>query len=509
LQWMRLGDPSMYIALVAMAFYMALYWVVFMWISRTAVHRVKVPFALAVPIIWVGLDLLRSHLLTGFSWYFVGHTQYRWVELIQISDLFGSYGVTFIVVLANAALALLIPVNWLTKWDLIFDSEVSEHQTLVTSKARVQSALAACVIVIAAVGYGYARRSGDFEAGPRVALIQGNFTASLKPDQDQWGEMYYTHHTLTGATVKYQPDLVVWPEAMFRFPMFDYKPGMTDEELKSVHPQISLEAWKSRQSQEKLAEMSEMTNAAMCIGINTYWADLDGFHTYNSAAFVTPESGVDDVYHKIHRVPFGEYIPFKNELPFIQAATPFRGDWGLTAGKSIHIFQADDYRYVPLICFEDTVPHLVTKMVAEAERGERELDCLVNLTNDGWFHGSSELDQHLITALFRCVETRTPMARAVNTGISAIIDGDGVIREPAEFIDLDASVEQRPAKKSMRDPKTGKFHRQLNCAIVGDIPLDHRRSLYVKFGDWFASGCLIIAIAVALRGVLIRPDGKK
>jgi len=101
------------------------------------------------------------------------------------------------------------------------------------------------------------------------------------------------------------------------------------------------------------------------------------------------------------------------------------------------------------------------------------------------------------------------MARAVNTGISAIIDGDGVIREPAEFIDLDASVEQRPAKKSMRDPKTGKFHRQLNCAIVGDIPLDHRRSLYVKFGDWFASGCLIIAIAVALRGVLIRPDGKK
>ncbi len=119
-------------------------------------------------------------------------------------------------------------------------------------------------------------------------------------------------------------------------------------------------------------------------------------------------------------------------------------------------------------------------------------EILVNVTNDGWFTGSSEQEQHLITATFRCVETRTAMIRAVNTGISAIIDGDGLVRDPDVFIDLDGD------RETFRDPDSGALPGELNCALVGHIPIDNRGSLYVRWGDWFAGlcaiGCLLLVV---------------
>ena len=143
--------------------------------------------------------------------------------------------------------------------------------------------------------------------------------------------------------------------------------------------------------------------------------------------------------------------------------------------------------------------------MAAGSNGEngKPIDVLVNLTNDGWFHGSSELDQHLITAAFRAVECRIPMVRAVNTGISAVIDGDGAIREPEVFIDGDARKNpDKPPRTTARDPKTGAWYKQLNAALVHTVPLDSRKSLYVKYGDWFAMLCaaatLFVAMSVAI-----------
>ena len=96
LQWMRLGHPTMYVAWVALSIYMAMYFPVFVALSRVAVHRYRVPLTLAVPVIWVGLEFVRAHLMTGFSWYYLAHTQHRWIGLIQISDVTGAYGVSFL-----------------------------------------------------------------------------------------------------------------------------------------------------------------------------------------------------------------------------------------------------------------------------------------------------------------------------------------------------------------------------------------------------------------------------
>ena len=147
------------------------------------------------------------------------------------------------------------------------------------------------------------------------------------------------------------------------------------------------------------------------------------------------------------------------------------------------------------------MPHLVRRHIRQLTAEGEEPHGLVSVTNDGWFHGSSELDQHLITAAFRCVECRTPMVRSVNTGISAFIDGDGVIRDPDIFIDGDGKG------RGYRN-ESGRWNKQLNCVLIDNVPLDSRRSLYVAGGDWFAGTCGFVCVGLMLGGLFRRRTPK-
>ena len=500
LQWMRLGDPTMYIAWSALSIYLALYSVVFVAVSRVAVHRWGMPLVVVGPVVWTGLEFLRAHLMTGFAWYFLGHSQYRWLEFIQISDLVGAYGVSFVIAMSSAALALLVPHPWLIRFRLAHSSTGPVTASGLSLGQLVQ--VAATVVVFGStLAYGYVRRSqAAFTPGPRVALIQGNFLASLRVPSPSEQDIFLTHLRLMAQTVKEQPDVIVWPEGMFPFPLLNAEAGMTDEQLATLAPYMKPEVWRDEWVRKTLATESLRTNAALILGVHAADADKDRLRQYNSAAFVRPDVGLAGRYDKLHRVPFGEYIPLRESLPWLMNLTPYRGSDGLDKGEQATVFEYGKWRMAPVICFEDTVPHLVRGIIAAGSANDtgREVDLLVNLTNDGWFHGSSELDQHLITSAFRAVECRTPLVRAVNTGISAIIDGDGAILDPEVFIDGDAR-KNAPAKPrtSARDPQTGAWHRQLNAALVHTVPLDPRRSLYVRFGDWFAMLCCASVVFVA------------
>ncbi len=506
LQWMRLGDPAMYLALGALAAYQAVYWPAFVWLSRTATRRLGAPLVLAAPVLWTGLEFLRAHLLTGFAWYFLGHSQWRWTEIVQISDLIGAYGVSFVIVAANAAAAQWIsPQRW-ERWHLCWPDETSPQQQRWLASSRWPALAAALALVAAAWGYGTLRRGGEFPIGPRVALIQGNFVATVKNDRDDPREIYLTHRHLSGLTVSERPDVIIWPEGMFPYPLFEAPAGMTDKELSAAAPEIPVAQWRDKQSQGALDDLAQMTGAALVIGCTVFVPQTATYAVYNSALLMQPGAGATNRYDKIHRVPFGEYIPFRDQLPWLQSLTPFRGKFGIDRGEKAHVFRLKDWQLIPVICFEDTVPHLVRRLAASAHVNAADSQaCLVNISNDGWFHGSSELEQHLITATFRAIETRTPVVRAVNTGISGVIDGDGVIREPAKFFDLDARSDGIAPRLSMRSQGSGRFHRQLNCALVADVPLDPRSSFYVAGGDWFAFGCLIACLGVGFQGVFIRP----
>ncbi|HSG69147.1 MAG TPA: apolipoprotein N-acyltransferase, partial [Planctomycetaceae bacterium] len=341
-------------------------------------------------------------------------------------------------------------------------------------------------------------------AGPRVALVQGNFVSSLREESNNPGKMFALHDRLTGEAVKYQPDLIVWPETTYPWPITHVEPGMSDEQLLELAPPSAridpdswINFWRSTQTEQNLFDRSQAANAALMIGISSHVAESDGLKNYNSAVFVDPTVGILGRYDKVHRVPFGEYIPLKETFPFLSVLTPFPDDFGIEAGTSFASFQYKDWTFAPIICFEDTVPHVV-RGAARADESGKPVDCLVNLTNDGWFHGSSELNQHLITSIFRSVECRTPLVRAVNTGISAFIDGDGAVIEPERFIDDDGQN-----RKSMTDAR-GRFHKSLNALLVQAVPLDNRRSVYLATGDWFAGTCGFAALFAVLAGIFWR-----
>lgn len=494
LQWMRLGDPSMYIAWTALSLYLAMYFPVCIWLARVGVHRLKMPLALAVPVAWVGLEYLRAHLMTGFSWYYLGHTQYRFVELIQISDVTGAYGVSFLVAMSAAAMAGLVPASVFARLRLLPPEGVAAAP-LATSQRPFVPVLVTTLMFAAVLGYGFLRRSqAEFEAGPRVGIVQGNFTTSLKHDPNEAENIFDKHYRLTGAAVKlgHRPDLIVWPESMYRSPVLIADESLSDEELPGKNPEI----WREHKAETFLKDLSEQAGTSLIIGVDTFIADQAGVKHYNSAVFVPEGQGITGRYDKMHRVIFGEYIPLRETIPWLRKLTPFSDGFGIAAGESAALFELGEHRFAPVICYEDTVPHLVRGIVKAAKSSEQPVDCLVNLTNDGWFHGSSELDQHLITAQFRAVECRMPLVRAVNTGISAFIDGDGVVIEPDVFFDGDGG-----GRDSIRDPDTGKYHKQLNAVLVHDIPLDHRESLYVQYGDWFAATCGLGAVVFLLGGL--------
>jgi apolipoprotein N-acyltransferase len=383
----------------------------------------------------------------------------------------------------------------------------------VTPRGRTFAWGCALGLVALSWGYGLVRSRAEFTAGPRIGLLQGSFLSSVQPEPGVEDDIFRTYRNLNGLAVQHQAELIVWPESMMPYVMLDAPESLTDKQLAALHPVIPVERWKDRTVQKVLTSMAEESKASLIVGAGTFigTAGQDHSKRYNSAIFIQP-TGIQGRYDKIHRVPFGEYIPLKDDLPFLHTFTPYAEGFGIDAGQTVGVFRHKNYRLLPLICFEDTVPHLVRSAVevsrSSDEKSPGDVDCLVNLSNDGWFHGSSEHDQHLITASFRCIETRVPMIRAANTGVSAIIDGNGQIRDPEVLIDFDLMKARKPYERTtLIDPATGTLPKLTTMVQVGHIPLDPRESLYVKWGDWFAISCLCFTLFAVLYGAFTGRGG--
>lgn len=498
LHWLRLGHPAMIVAQGALSVYMALYFPVFVVLSGRMV-RSRIPVWLAVPLAWTALEFARAHIMTGFSWYYLGHTQYRWTSLVQISDLTGAWGVSFIVALSSGAIAAMIPNRWFVRLRLVR----SEDEVVSVSPAAAKSGIAVLLmLVVAACVYGELRTAPtENESGPMVAVVQGNFEPEEKADQQRRLELEDTHLKLTWEAALHRPGLIVWPETMYPHADTIIEEGVSDSELhdrlqipgrvsNSAAAEGIVDHWRQKLARKAMQELASGTNTPLMVGLITRVHDQEGMQSYNSAALFDPQTGYKGRYDKIHRVVFGEYVPLKDTLPFLaQLVPPEMGD-GLDAGTGVRTFESRGVRYAPVICFEDTVPHLMRQVALGDGSGPR-ADVLVNLTNDAWFRGSSELDQHLITSTFRCIEARRPMVRAVNGGISAFIDSSGRIREPETIMVLDSETKKMTPLESMFDD-SGNRRRQMNAMLCGQIPLDGRSSLYLAWGDWFPILCTIL-----------------
>ncbi len=364
--------------------YLSLFIGAFTFLTRLLQMRLGVQTFLFTPVLWVGLEYLRSILLTGFPWANLGYSQYLNLPFIQMADITGAYGLSFVILLVNATLFSILR-QWPKK---IFP---------------YKEAIPTVILLLGFLFYGYVRMGivdRQIAQNPplKVGLVQGNIDQSIKWDKDFQLETLKIYDELSLKVAGDKPDLIIWPETATPFFFQDAK-----------------------EYQPLVIDIPKKTNAFLLFGSPSYKIEKGKVNHYNSAYLVSPSGEIVGKYDKIHLVPFGEYVPLQDLLFFIGSLGEGIGDF--KSGKEIYAFSLPHDKFGVLICFEIIFPDLCRKFV------KRGANFLVTITNDAWFGRTSAPYQHFSIATFRAVENHVFIARAANTGITGIIDPKGKIQK--------------------------------------------------------------------------------
>jgi apolipoprotein N-acyltransferase len=478
--WVRLCDSDAWMGWILMASVLSLWWPGFLALCRWTVFRLDVPLIIAAPIIWVGLEYVRAYFFSGFPWYYLGHSQFRFLFVIQIADLAGSLGVSLLIAIVNVFIIDVLTLPLLSR---------TKAGPRLTARQNIRLCLVT-ILLGTTLCYGVFRVStAEFHDGPRLALLQSNIEQSHKTFGDPFKNLADFEKLVERAlSRKERPDLIVWPETAYPFGFITVNPAVDAKSLENqvrsipAKKPILVSEWLEKQKDvtEHLHRWTDRIKVPMLVGTGLYDHQPGILNHYNSAILFEPSLRTLSFYHKMHLVPFGEYIPFIQTLPCLTYLTPYRGDKppSLSFGTEPRSLVLGPYRLAVTICFEDTIPQVIGRFFNAVQDGHPP-DVLINLSNDGWFHNSSELDMHLAIAVFRAVEHRVPLVRAVNTGLSAMVDGNGEIRAvlPKEIDDV----------------------------LSVTVPLDDRTSFYSRWGDWLGLSCVAITIGLMPIGIVRKP----
>lgn len=425
-----------FLAMFLLSIYCACYVGLFAWAFRLISGEADSCIFLTAPASWVSLELARNYLFSGFPWSLLGYSQYRYLPVIQIADISGVYGVSFLVVLVNVSLASLVLRSLLPN--------TSTHSDI---KLLWKGGILSAVIVGVAIGYGYWRIQTDSRTSNhqtvRIGLVQANIDQSQKWDIAFRRETIDRYKRLTLQTAK-DTDLIVWPEAATPF-LFEAETNYRQELLRFVR-----------------AHGVPLLFGSPATAMENNPGPL---HLTNSAFLVSSDGVVLDRYNKIHLVPFGEYVPFKSLFAFLDKLVVGIGDF--VPGRAPRLMKGPGGQFGVVICFEVIFPDLVRRFVALGA------NYMVTITNDAWFGPSSAPYQHFSMVVFRAVENRVSFARAANTGISGFIDPYGRILHRTDIFTEDA--------------------------LTGPIRTETSHSLYTAFGDLFAYGCLLVVLVTSTK----------
>ena len=476
IHWLRLPHPATSLGWVCLSAYLAVYLPVFVWSARLLMRRWGWPLLAAAPISWVACEQLRGSLFGGFTFAMLGHSQWRWTALLQIADIAGAIGLSGIVMLVAVALFQLIR-SWRTK-------ETGREVVLTTS------ILGACIF------YGHWRLAttpDPLVAPLKALLVQGSIDTELKHDPNAFQEVTQQYDKLTRRGLLESsslPDLILWPETMWRIGLLEIDPNeqlpasvvtaiLSESELANGidNDDISLQALcRQRLEEERLEPL-----AAYAKSYGTNWlvgvdkqvvtpSAVTGTQYFNCAVLLDAGGRVQDTYAKMKPVLFGEYVPFAETFPWLYRLSPL--PVGLTAGRQPLVTSVAGRRLTCTICYETALPATIRSLVRYCRQIDGGPDIIANLTNDGWFWGSSELDMHLTAAIFRSVEVRTPIVIAANTGFSASIDGCGRLRACG------------PRRKT--------------ATLRVEVVPDGRWTLWLLWGSFLPGICVMITVTVTL-----------
>jgi len=386
---------------------------------------------LAVPAIWVMAEFARSTMFAGFSWEILGYAAYRDLRLIQIADLTGVYGLSFLMALFAYAVTELIAAT---------ASRRSRGTRGIAPFAAPAALLGAVTLGLC---YGqfrlreYRRRSPGAPS-LTIALVKIVPIGAERFEQVHYASTMTRYARLTQrALAPGQAQLVVWPEFALGF---------------YIDREIALRA--------QLGQLARALNSALLIGAPRFEM-LDGaIRYYNSAYLFSAQGALEGSYDKIRLLPFAEYQPsILPKFTHLASGTPNE----FTAGRSSTVFMLPKGALGVLICYEATYPSLARRLAA----GGAQL--LVNISNDAWLTrmGGAAALQHLSMAVFRAVENRRALALNSTAGVSGFIDPAGGLHQ---------------------------LSTRLEGMTVANVPLCRDLTFYTQWGDWFAWACIAAAL---------------
>ena len=415
-----------FMVLGLLAAYLSFYTALFCYLIRRVCKENRGLFFLFAPVLWVSLEYIRStHSEFGFSWLGLGYSQFKTLHVIQMAEITGVYGISWLIMLLNAGLYL----AWKT-W---------------REPGNVGARFISVTLLVFACWWGYGsvvmdRPNTDKNSGLTVGLIQGNVEQFMK-----WNPVFQKvvmgkYRDLTLVAAQSKPQLIVWPETAMPF-------------YYNQHPVGT----------EFVNDLARQTQTPILFG-SPHKENKDG-HTihYNSAYLVSETGDTQNRYDKIHLVPFGEFVPFRKLLFFVEKMVEMIGDFG--RGKEATLFDVAGYKAGVSICYEIIFPDLIRQAVKNGA------DFLINITNDAWFGKSAASYQHMSMGALRAVENRVPIVRAANTGISGTIDANGALRD-----ETDLFVEA--------------------AKITKITPRQRGLTFYTAYGDVFSWICLVLTVVL-------------
>jgi apolipoprotein N-acyltransferase len=428
--------PASLITLLLCA-YLALYPALFGAIIVCGRKKCPASLFILAPAVWTALELARTYVFSGFPWVLLGYSQYRVLPMIQIANITGVYGVSFLIMLVNTAIA-----------EFIMD------------RKKYRGLIAAGLLLFLTLGYGFIQlREPQGTEGMRVSLIQGNIEQDRKWDPLYQSDVIAAYKRLTREALAHHPDLIIWPETAVPFFFGGDRPS-------------------DRALTQDLRAFVNYNKVPLLFGSPTFEVKAGGaVHLRNSAFLLDRQGNIDAAYSKHHLVPFGEYVPLKSVLFFIEKMVQAIGDF--QPGKEYTLMtirpeqpgapvrengSPDGIKVSVVICYEIIFPDLVRKFV------DRGADVMTTVTNDAWFGRTSAPYQHFSMAVLRAVENHVPVARAANTGISGFIDSNGRILEKSDIF--------------------------TEAHLTSTVIPSRRRTFYTRHGDLFAYACLLMSIVM-------------
>lgn len=384
---MRFGGLSLLLsisALILLCIYLSLYFGIFTLLIDQIIKKTSIEFSLAVPVVWVSLELIRSYLPTGFPWGIIGYSQAHITRIIQIADFTGVYGVSFIILFINALLTdILIHV---------FAQGGKDQRYKIIAKDFALLVITFSIVIV----YGNNRVNlfnRQYNNNVEITLIQGNVAQDIKRDITKNYEILEIYGSLSLGVAGKRDQLIIWPESAYNSPV----------------------AINRGEGFDSLSDWAKNIGCALLLGSPRY--DMESGYMYNSALFFSSTGNLEGYYDKIHLVPFGEYFPIK----WVGESLVKLGSF--SSGSDLKLFNYNGVNFSVIICFEAIFPHLCRRFVAKGA------NFLVNLTNDAWFGKTAAPYQHFDMVCFRAVENRVWLVRAANTGITAFINPLGEVKK--------------------------------------------------------------------------------